>query len=151
MSDSQTVFTSFSAMLKKALGNKLDPSSQNFIEMVSHDCVMEFPYAPEGAISKVEGSDALANYLSRVSKIISIEEISEPLVHQTQAQDVVILEFECTGKGLRTGRPYNQRYVSVITLKDGKIKKYLDYWNPITVMDAIGDLSLLTQNEGDAK
>jgi len=151
MNDIQTAFTDFSEMLKNALHEKLDPSVESFIDMVAPDGVMEFPYAPEGAVKKIEGSEALAKYLLSVSEVISIGEISKPTVHQTLDQNVVILEFECAGHGLKTGRAYNQRYISVITLKNGKIQRYLDYWNPIIALEAIGDLSSLTQSEGDSK
>ncbi|MEE1675781.1 nuclear transport factor 2 family protein [Agarivorans aestuarii] len=151
MNDIQTAFTDFSGMLKNALGEKLDPSAESFIDMVARDGVMEFPYAPEGAVKKIEGSEALAKYLLSVSEVISIGEISNPTVHHTQDPNVVIIEFECAGRGLKTGRAYNQRYISVITLKNGKIQKYLDYWNPIIALDAIGDLSSPTQSEGDKK
>ncbi|MCG7588212.1 nuclear transport factor 2 family protein, partial [Photobacterium sp. OFAV2-7] len=143
MTDNPAGFASFSEMLKRALGAKVDQSAQSFIEMVTQDCVMEFPYAPEGGVKKVEGSAALASYLTRVSKLVNIDQISEPTVHQTLNQDVVILEFDCNGQGLATGRPYNQRYISVITLNQGQIQHYLDYWNPLIAMDAIGDLSAL--------
>ncbi|MCM2422638.1 hypothetical protein [Streptomyces sp. RKAG293] len=33
------------------------------------------------------------------------------------------------GLGFR-GRPYNQKYISVVETPDGKISRYVDFWNP---------------------
>ena len=30
-----------------------------------------------------------------------------------------------------TGAPYEQSYVSVLTVRDGLIVRYRDYWNPL--------------------
>jgi ketosteroid isomerase-like protein len=37
-----------------------------------------------------------------------------------------------------TGAPYNQLYISVVTLRDGRIAHYRDYWNPLVVLTALG-------------
>jgi ketosteroid isomerase-like protein len=50
----------------------------------------------------------------------------------------VIFEFSCSGEGVATGAPYNQLYVSVVTLRDGRIAHYRDYWNPLVVLTALG-------------
>ncbi len=42
------------------------------------------------------------------------------------------------GEALKTGNPYNQRYVTYFELKDGKIQNYREYWSPLITMDAVG-------------
>lgn len=39
-------FQSFSDMLRKGLGDRLDARADSFVDMVADDVVMEFPYAP---------------------------------------------------------------------------------------------------------
>ena len=36
-----------------------------------------------------------------------------------------------------TGAAYDMSYVVVLTLVDGKMAVYRDYWNPLTVLDSI--------------
>jgi ketosteroid isomerase-like protein len=36
-----------------------------------------------------------------------------------------------------TGKPYNQRYISVIETREGRIVKYRDYWNPLILLRAM--------------
>ena len=55
------------------------------------------------------------------------------------AGETVIFEFSCAGAGAKTGEPYNQSYISVVTLRDGRIARYRDYWNPLVVVQALGD------------
>jgi ketosteroid isomerase-like protein len=46
----------------------------------------------------------------------------------------VIIEFRSQGSGQKTRRPYNQRYINVIRIRDGKIVAYRDYWNPLVAL-----------------
>ena len=145
MNDNANNFSNFSEMLKKALGNKVDQTAEGFIDLMAPDGVMEFPFAPENGVKQVMGREALVDYLAGLQDRLSIDSISDPKVHLTQNADVIILEFTCAGHALKTGRSYNQRYISVITLCDGKIAHYADYWNPLMAIDALGDLESLKQ------
>jgi hypothetical protein len=37
-----------------------------------------------------------------------------------------------------TGRPYNNRFASIVTVKDRKVTRWRDYHDPIAVFDASG-------------
>lgn len=130
-------------MLRSGLGDLLAPSAGSFLEMMTEDCIMEFPYAPPGGVRRLNGRTALAEYLSGLGGILEIESITDLIVHRTQDPGVVLLEFSCIGRGIKTGEPYNQRYISVITLRDGHIVRYLDYWNPLVAMQVIGGVEAL--------
>ena len=58
-------------------------------------------------------------------------------VHQTVDPDTAIIEWAASGHVKSTGAPYEMSYVVVLTLVDGKMALYRDYWNPLTVLDAI--------------
>lgn len=51
---------------------------------------------------------------------------------------VVVLEYEVHGHSVRTGRPYDNRFVSVVTINDGKVTHWRDYLDPVAVFDAQG-------------
>ena len=38
---------------------------------------------------------------------------------------------------MATGEPFEQRYISVIRLRDGYIVHYRDYWNPIAALQTM--------------
>lgn len=138
MTNQPDPFSSFSSLLRAALGDLLVPEADTFLDMVADNIVVEFPYAPPAAVPRVEGKAALAEYLPGAASLITIESMSEPVVHRTQNSDIITLEFTCTGHGTETGIAYDQTYISVVTVVDGYITHYRDYWNPLIALRAMG-------------
>ncbi|WP_233999884.1 nuclear transport factor 2 family protein [Porphyrobacter sp. TH134] len=127
---------SFSAMLRSALGDRIDPGACSFTDMLAEHAVMEFPYAPPGLPVRLDGRDAIARHLEMAASLIAFDRMGEPDVHPSTDPGMVILEFEGFGHGVATGDPYDQRYISVIRTQGGRIVHYRDYWNPIAVLRA---------------
>jgi uncharacterized protein len=124
---------SFSAMLRETLGDRLTPHAPTFVEMFAEDGVMEFPYALPDA-KHLEGRQALAAHLGYLARIVELLNVSDVTLHETSDPKVVILEFASSGRAVATGEPFEQRYVSVIRLRDGHIAHYRDYWNPLAIL-----------------
>jgi ketosteroid isomerase-like protein len=143
MQNNRDPLESFSGMLRSAIGDLLQPDAESFLEMFAEDGVMEFPYAPPGGVTRLDGRAALASYLQGFPEILQIDRMTKSVVHRTMNPEVVILEFDCVGRGVRTGEPYDQRYISVITLRNGLIVHYSDYWNPLVALRAIGGADAL--------
>jgi len=122
--------------LRTALGERIDPAATTFLAMMAEGGVMEFPYARPGMPTRVEGRDEIAAYMSAISGNISLDTVSDLVVHQSVDPEVVILEFNGSGHAVKTGEPYEQRYISVIGIRDGRIVHYKDYWNPIEGLKA---------------
>lgn len=127
---------SFSAMLRQALGTRIDPDADAYLEMVADDAVMEFPHAPSGFPTRLDGRAAIARHLERVGDMIAFDRMSEPTVHPSTDPDVVVIEFDGFGHGAATGEPYDQSYMSVIRTAGGRIVRYRDYWNPLVLLRA---------------
>jgi len=128
-------FDRFSDLLRAALGDRLAPAD-GMLGLFAPDVVFEFPYAPDGLPRRLEGRAALAAHLERLGPLLTFGPMELGAVHA--AGETVIFEFSCTGAGVRTGAPYNQRYISVVTLREGRIAHYRDYWNPLVVLEALG-------------
>ena len=127
---------SVATVMRDALGDRVDPAAEGFVDMMSEDFVMEFPFARPGMQTKIEGKAAVLTYLVTVMQGVSVDSVSDVVVHDTTDPDVVIVEFEGHGRSLKTGEPYDQRYISVIRTRGGKIVHYKDYWNPIQGLNA---------------
>jgi len=65
--------------------------------------------------------------------------------YQTSNPNVLLAEVHGEADILATGRHYQQDYVMRLETKDGKIVHYREYWNPVPVIDAMGDTEKLRQ------
>jgi uncharacterized protein len=128
-------FDTFSDLLRAALGNRLAPSD-SLLGMFAEDIIFEFPYAPEGLPKRLDGVAALDAHLQKLGPLIDFGAMVLESVYASGA--TIVFEFSCTGRGVRTGAPYDQDYISVVTLRDGRITRYRDYWNPSVVLTALG-------------
>lgn len=128
-------FNSFTSLLRGALGARLKGGPEA-ADLFTEDVVFEFPYAPEGLPVRLEGLPSLADHLARVGPMLELRAFTLHAVYPSEA--AVIVEFSCQGQGVATGLPYDQDYISVVTLREGRIARYRDYWNPMVVLDAFG-------------
>lgn len=105
--------------------------TEAMVDLCADDVVFEFPFAPPGRPTRVEGKPALSDYLQSISGRRHIEGVRDLEIHETVKPDVAIIEMTLTGTVTATGAPYEQSYVSVLTVRDGLIARYRDYWNPL--------------------
>lgn len=62
----------------------------------------------------------------------------ELAVHRDHEASVLVLEYAVHGQAVRTGRTYDNHFVSVITIKDRKVAHWRDYLDPVAIFNAIG-------------
>jgi hypothetical protein len=105
------------------------------VDLCADDVVFEFPFAPPGRPTRVEGKPALGDYLQGLSGRMRIEGVRNLEIHETVKPDVAIIEMTMTGTVTATGAPYEQSYVVVLTVRDGLIAHYRDYWNPLRLAE----------------
>jgi uncharacterized protein len=135
--DAAGTISPFTRMLRDALGDRLAPDAATFAEMFADDALFEFPFAPPGMACRARGRGEIDRHLASLAEF-ALDDVSPATVRWIEGRDTVVLEFEARGRNTRTGAAYDQRYVSVIELKDGRITLYRDYWNPLPVLAAFG-------------
>jgi ketosteroid isomerase-like protein len=59
------------------------------------------------------------------------------VVQPGQDNRVVILEYEVHGKILRTGAPYDNRLISVVTIENRQIAHWRDYMDSLAAWTAL--------------
>jgi uncharacterized protein len=128
-------FDTFGDLLKGAIGPAL-VAADEFLDLFAEDVVFEFPYAPEGLAKRLDGRDRLAAHLVQLSPLLQFDRFD--LGASYVCGDTVVFEFTCEGRGVTTGVAYDQNYISVVTLRDGRITRYKDYWNPLVALAALG-------------
>jgi ketosteroid isomerase-like protein len=125
-------------LVDRAMDRLLAHDMAGFAGLWAVDGTMEFPFAPDGYPQRLEGRAAVAEYLRDYTDHVDLRAITSRTVHQTVDPAVVVVEFEVDGTAVRTGRPYRLRYICVITVRDGEIAGYRDYWNPLALAEALG-------------
>jgi ketosteroid isomerase-like protein len=78
---------------------------------------------------------------SGYGKSIQLHRGDSLVVHPTRDARVVILEYEVHGKILRTDAPYDNRFVSIITIEDRRIVHWRDYMDSLAAWTALNNAS----------
>jgi len=126
----------FPRMLRESLGERIAADAETFVDMLADDAVMEFPFTPPGLPMRLEGRRAVADHLAKLAGLIRFDRLG-PAAVVAEDDETTVLAFDGAGAGVRTGAAYDQHYLSVITTRDGRIVRYLDYWNPLPVIRAL--------------
>jgi ketosteroid isomerase-like protein len=95
------------------------------------DVVFEFPFAPDGRPKKVEGKQALGEYLDAIGSGVVLNALTNLEMHQTVEPDVAVIEFSVKGRVRETDSPFERSYIVVLTVREGLVVRYRDYWNPL--------------------
>ncbi|MGF7146453.1 hypothetical protein FHS96_000062 [Sphingomonas zeicaulis] len=111
--------------------------------MLTEDVSFEFPFAPPGGVARLEGKAAVAAYLPKVGMLFTIEGLSPPRTMISADGRHAVLEFSGRAHAHEGGLRYDQDYVSVLDLRDGRISRYRDYWNPGILLAALGGVERL--------
>ena len=133
--DSPTAVQLFHNSLDKFLAKDM----KGWTDLCDEGVVAEFPFAPEGSPSRIEGRAALYEYLRNYPNLIDIREIPTLKIYSTDDPNVAIAEWSVSGKVISNGNPYDMSYATFVTYRDGLIVNYREYWNPLAFLTAMGD------------
>ncbi|MET8997795.1 nuclear transport factor 2 family protein [Amycolatopsis sp. NPDC004169] len=130
--------------VEHALDLLLEHDMAGFAGLWAEDGVLEFPFAGPGYPKRVEGRDAIREYLRDYPNLLDIREIAAKTVHETADPAVVVVELTVAGIVVASQKPYELSYVAVITVEDGEIRTYRDYWSPLAAAEILGGVDELT-------
>lgn len=108
---------------------------REWVELFDPAGVLEFPYPPPGVPSRFVGHHELYEHMKDFPKEFDVR-FSGLTFHETTDPELVIAEFVGEGRGVRTGRPFHQVYISVVRFQNGKIVLFRDFWNPLATIRA---------------
>lgn len=110
---------------------------EEWVDLFKEDGILEFPYGPKDFPKLVSGKRELFAYMSNFPKHFKVD-FHNLHFHATEDPALVIAEFTSDGYAIATGKPYIQKYISVVTTDEaGKIIRYVDFWNPLVALEAI--------------
>ncbi|MEA1064993.1 nuclear transport factor 2 family protein [Erwinia sp. HR93] len=138
-------FPELTAVVHQAIGSYLNADNDTLMSMMTEDILFELPYALPDGPSHISGKAALGDYLPKIAQLISIASMSLENAVVGEGGQQAVLEISCQGTGIATGRRYDQHYVCVLTLRNGFIKRWRDYWNPLVMLQAVGGAGDISQ------
>ena len=110
----------------------------HFFELLAEDVIFEYVISVPGYPRRVEGRRAVAKLYRGYGSNFVLRSADELAVHRDREASVIVLEYAVHGQAVHTGRPYDNHFVSVITIKDRKVTRWRDYLDPVAVFNAIG-------------
>lgn len=103
------------------------------------DGIAEFPFAAGSSPRVLNGREEVRAYLVHYPELMDMQEVAALTVRPTDQADTVVVEWTATGRTVATSRPYRLDYIVVLTVRDGLITRYRDYWSPLSAAAAAGD------------
>ena len=124
----------FYSIIMKGLKGEVD--GEHFWDAVAEDAVFEFLYHFPGFPNKINGRKKYMEWFSGYS--MELKSADSLVVHKSTVPGVIILEYAVHGVA-PTQKPYNNRFCSIITIKDRKIVYWRDYMDALAVTLALNE------------
>jgi|HubBroStandDraft_2_1064218.scaffolds.fasta_scaffold467544_2 ketosteroid isomerase-like protein len=135
-------------LVRGALGDLVD--GEHFFDVVTDDVVYEVLYDFPGWPRVLHGRADLMAQFRGYGDFIRLRSADRLVVHKADKGQVIVIEYEVHGTVLATKVEYNNRFASIIRLRDRKIAHWRDYmdslaaWNALTPRREI-DLNVLIE------
>ena len=124
----------FFEIIQKGLSGLVD--GEHYFDTIADDAFFEFRYHFPGWPLTIRGRANLMASFSGYGKTIKLHSGDALVVHHSRDSRVVILEYEVHGMILSSGAPYDNRFISAITIQRRKIV----HWRPNKTVSLRGSL-----------
>jgi len=126
----------FFHIIREGLKGLVD--GEDYFDLLADDVVFEYVISVPGYPRRVEGRQDVIDLYGDYDSFMTVRSADRLRVYRDSAASVVVLEYEVHGQSAQTGRPYDNRFVSIVTVGDGKVTRWRDYLDPVAVFDATG-------------
>lgn len=126
--------------------SKLD--IQGVLATFHDDIVVEAPFTPEIlplVPRRMDGKAAIAALYNALPGLVAPLNMSDINIEPLQKLGEYICTYKGNSRMLATGLPYRNRYISRISMKDGKIIYFYEYYDAIELLVAVGGSVTLPQ------
>jgi uncharacterized protein len=118
----------------------LSGDADGFADLFAPDAVIEWPFAPPGAPSRLEGREAIREYSRHVmASPLQIDDFEVAELYQTQDPEVMVVEMRAKGTLTTTGQSVAATSIQVLRIRDGQIVLFRDFTDPRVLEDVIGE------------
>ncbi|GAA4387525.1 nuclear transport factor 2 family protein [Tsukamurella soli] len=126
----------FFAIIREGLDGVVD--GEDYFDLLAEDVVFEFVISVPGYPRRVEGRQNVIDLYHGYDDFMRVRAADGLRVYRAAEQGVVVLEYRVHGESVHTGRPYDNCFVSIVTVDGGKVSHWRDYLDPVAVFDATG-------------
>lgn len=109
----------FFRIIRKGLEGLAD--GEDYFDLLADDVVIEYVVSVPGYPRRVEGRQGVIDLYSGYDDYMTVHTAGNLRVYRDPQASVAVLEYEVHGESVQTGRPYHNRFVSIITVKDHKV------------------------------
>ena len=117
-------------LMVTALGSRLTSGVNDYLDLFCEDGVLETPYVSPGSPSRWEGPE-IGAYLGTLSGVIRLADFTLVAAYPAQDGVTTVLEYDGTVHLEKKGTQFRQRYIAVVTVRDGRIALWREYLNPL--------------------
>ena len=100
-----------------------------WMAIYASDAIHEFPFAPDGAVRRLEGREAISAYMNQLPGLIRFGSLSD--VRVREVGDELIVEAIGHHHRVSDDTPIDISYIWFIARQDGQVKHIRDYMNPL--------------------
>jgi len=126
----------FFGVIQQGLKGLVD--GEDYFDLLADDVVFEYVISVPGYPRRVQGRQNIVDLYRAYDQYMKVHSADNLSIYRDPEASAVVLEYEVHGESVQTGRPYNNRFVSIITVKDRKVTHWRDYLDPVAVFDASG-------------
>ncbi len=126
----------FFRIVREGLNGLVD--GEDYFDLLADDVVFEYVISVPGYPKRVEGRQEIIDLYGDYDTFLTVHKADNLRIYRDPEASVVVLEYEVHGESVQTGRPYDNRFVSIVTIKDGKVTRWRDFLDPVAVFDATG-------------
>ncbi|MEZ0049979.1 ketosteroid isomerase-like protein [Mycobacterium sp. MAA66] len=127
----------FFRIIEQGLAEYAD--GEHFFDLLADDVVFDFIITVPDYPRHVVGRDNLIELYRGYGSTFFLDHCDDLQVHRSRSTSTVVLEYSSTGKVVATGKPYGNRYISVVTIENRKVTHWRDYLDPLLVLAALNE------------
>ena len=118
----------------------LSGDADGYADLFAPDGVIELPFTPPAAPSRLEGREAIREYSRQfMASPVRLEDLEDAELYQTQDPEVVIEEVRAKATLTTTGRSFVTTSIQIYRIREGRIVLFRDFPNSRVLEDVIGE------------
>jgi ketosteroid isomerase-like protein len=115
----------FFRVIREGLKGLVD--GEDYFDLLADDVIFEYVISVPGYPRRVEGRQSIIELYSGYDDYMRVNSADNLRVYRDPEASVVVLEYEVHGESVLTGRPYNNHFVSIVTVENQKVTRWRDY------------------------